>query len=376
MRKYLKNILLISILLNSLIISSCNNSEIEPNVPSFTQEEFDEFEQNFRYTGSIKKNDIKTIEYIGRKSDVVIPNFVRVVGTDTFKGKGISSLTFGNNINLIEKDAFISNDYLSNVYYEGSVDDWCNIKFENLYATPMCTVIDPTYVFHPGYPATRDLEKNFYLKNNNNEWEVLTHLAISSEITEINDAQFKNINSIKTVIIPNSIKKISQTAFYNCKSIEEISLPFVGANDDGTGNHYFGYIFGEISELQQKIKAKPKKVIITGNSDILESAFGLHNTLKYDFIEEIKITGKVERIEKNAFNSCTKLFDIYLPNSIKYIGETAFKNCHNIRNFYYAGNIDEYTKIEEMLDSSLITEYAENIYVLDSNNEYININAL
>ena len=45
------------------------------------------------------------------------------------------------------------------------------------------------------------------------------------EISEVEDCTFYKCYNLKSVFLPNSIKKINDYAFYKCQKLKEISIP-------------------------------------------------------------------------------------------------------------------------------------------------------
>ncbi|MDE7101093.1 MAG: leucine-rich repeat domain-containing protein, partial [Anaeroplasmataceae bacterium] len=99
----------------------------------------------------------------------------------------------------------------TNVYYEGTIEDWCNIIF-----------IASEY-YHHGEMNKDSI--HFYLRNSNDEWEEVTSIEIPDTITEIGLAQFFNFSNITSIIISESVTSIEYYAFSNCSSLTSITIP-------------------------------------------------------------------------------------------------------------------------------------------------------
>lgn len=54
-------------------------------------------------------------------------------------------------------------------------------------------------------------------------------------------------------------------------------------------------------------------------------------------------------------------------------GHGTFYNCTSLTNVYFRGTLEEWRSIRVMNDTSTPEYYAEHIYVLDENNEYVEI---
>lgn len=187
----------------------------------------------------------------------------------------------------------------------------------------------------------------------------LKKLSLPDDIKKINDGVFNDCISLQSINIPEYVKQIGEKAFYNCKSIDELILPR-GLESIGS------YAFAGCKEITNIIL--PDSVTILGEN-ILEECTALtsiklpftgltrddskntfnciFNTVPdslkrvtitddeyitdYDFqgcthIEDI-IVKQTSEVGRQAFENCSSLINIELPNDTIRIGEDAFKKC-------------------------------------------------
>jgi len=204
---------------------------------------------------------------------------------------------------------------LTNVYYNGTIEDWCNISFSSSSSNPMC------YASH------------FYMLDENNEYKEVTEIVIPETVTKIGDYKFYGFGNITNITIPNSVISIGKSAFGGCTSLTSMTLPFIG---NGGSETHFGYIFGATykSVNYGYVPTTLKEVTITGYKGIGNFAFGGCTSLT-----NIIISGEVTKIDFDAFFGCTSLKSISIPNSVKSIGQRAFSSCKSLTNMVIPNSV-------------------------------------
>ena len=157
-------------------------------------------------------------------------------------------------------------------------------------------------------------------------------------------AMLSNINSTTahTAIIPETVTTIGDSAFKGCTEIYHWTLPFVGNTiSSTTTSAVFGYIFGYSSSSASGrtqnypgyyyyISQTIKSVTITKQTAILDYAFQ-----NCSFIESINIPDTTTEIGDHAFHGCsllkrvngTKDGEVKIPYLTKVINTYAFTGC-------------------------------------------------
>ena len=183
-------------------------------------------------------------------------------------------------------------------------------------------------------------------------------IIIPNGVTSINRRAFLGCDSLISVTIPDSVTSIGVDAFYGCESIEYITIPFVGEKRDGTGATNFGYIFGasDHSSNCDKVPESLKSVVITGGDSIEENAFedctslasitipdGVTSIGSFAFagcanLESLVIPESVKQIANNAF-AASGLTEITLPSGLNTISEEMFYNCKRLTSVTIPGSV-------------------------------------
>ncbi len=134
-------------------------------------------------------------------TSIVIPNRVTSIGGSTFFGcSSLTSIVIPNSVTSIGGSAFKC-ESIKNVYFNGTIEDWCNIKFSS------------------GIGGFTYTNWDFYINGN-----LLENLVIPNGITEIKAYTFAGCQSLKSVIIPDSVTLVQDYSFSYCKNLSNVSL--------------------------------------------------------------------------------------------------------------------------------------------------------
>ncbi len=292
-------------------------------------------------------------EWIEAKSitSIEIPEGVIEIGENQFYGfDNITSITMPNSMIGIASTAIKDCSRLTNVYYEGTIEDWCKIGFGYNSHGAVYSIPSPMYY-----------ASHFYLRNKNNEWEEVTSIEIPNTITEIGQYQFYGFNNVKSITIGNSVTSIGESAFKGCSSLTSITIP---DSVTSIGEQAFSYC----DKLQNNEYANG---LYLGNS---KNPYVILIKAKNKSITSCGINENTRFIHAYAFSGCSNLTSIVIPNSVTSIGERAFSGCSSLQyneydNALYLGNSDNpYLWLIEAKNTSIIEcKINENTRFIHSN---------
>lgn len=151
------------------------------------------------------------------------------------------------------------------------------------------------------------------------------------------------LGSAKKVVIPSEINgkkvsKISADAFYGHKNLEKVTIPEsvvsigMGAFDDtALYNNKANWTDGVLYISNYLIDANPQKIqgsytIKKGTKCIAESAFESCTKLT-----KVVIPDSVENLDEGIFYNCSKLKEVKLPKNLKYIPSDTFSECTSLK---------------------------------------------
>ena len=169
------------------------------------------------------------------------------------------------------------------------------------------------------------------------------------KVVRIGDYAFSDCTELTSVTIPDSVTDIRWRAFYNCVSLKSVTIPKSVTHID---NYAFGYYDDSDSFETKKIDGfKINYVKNTyGHMYALKNGFTdeacfLTNELDDGTLEISNYAGnsatcvipseidgkKVTQIGYNAFNGCTELTSITIPDGVTHIYPRAFYNCTSLK---------------------------------------------
>ena len=153
----------------------------------------------------------------------------------------------------------------------------------------------------------------------------LTEVIIGNNVTTIGIGAFAFSQNIKTVILGNNVTTIDSEAFQGCKNLNNIIIP-------NSVTSIGQYVFDGCAKLEFNTYNFCNYL---GNNDnpyliLIKPIYSNHYT--YEINEKTKI------IAGSSFNG-SKLHEIIIPDSVTYIGSSAFSACTNLTTVTIGANV-------------------------------------
>lgn len=281
-------------------------------------------------------------------TSIVIPNSVTYIGKSAFAYcSELQSITIGNNVTYIGERAFEKCLSLKSITLPDSVT-----RIESYIFSDCSGLQNITIGNNVTYIGERAFENCSGLKS----------ITIPDKVTKIESYAFSNCSELRNIKIGKGVKSVSWSSiFYNCSEIDSITVEsgnadYKSENDCliqisdnalifGCKNSIIpNYITGIAVFAFRNCTGLTNITIPDSVSNIDQNAFdntGIWNSAADGIIyvdkwvigvkrEKVDISGAIALnadtvgIAVAAFYSCSKITDITIPNSVKYIGQSAF----------------------------------------------------
>ena len=300
-------------------------------------------------------------DYSGTPGNITIPESVTYEGysfnvtsisSQAFWGcTSLTSLTIPNSVTSIDSDAFYNCSNLKFVIYNGTKTQWNAISISNSYNSYLTGAIIKCTDGIIGNGNTVTIDNLKYQLNNDQTASLVGYTAspenlvipenISYEgytlnVTSIGEFAFSGCTSLTSITIPYSVTTIDNNAFNGCTSLTSIDY-------NGTVSQWKSIKgYGNVSKI---IKCTDG-IISNGNTVTVDS---VKYRLNDDYTAEVTdysgtpgnitipesvtyegLTFKVTSIGSSAFNNCSSLTSVTIPNSVTSIGSSAFSGCTSL----------------------------------------------
>ena len=255
-------------------------------------------------------------------TSVTIPEAITKIGAKAFEScLKLTTITIPKTITHIDSNAFSNCFRLKEVYYEGSLEDWCKIDFATQRSNP---------VF---YNATLFIDGE----------EVKT---LNLDFERVECFAFCGLKSLTEVTIGENVKSLGSMIFAECKNLQKITFNAVNcANltpshkvfcvEDGKEVEVF--IGNKVTKIPDFLFASHEQTKINISSLVFEensvcevigeSAFEKANNPDFNFLD---IPDSVKELKEKSFSGCENLLHVTLGRSLTTVGPRVFEDCKRV----------------------------------------------
>ena len=176
----------------------------------------------------------------------------------------------------------------------------------------------------------------------------LSDIHFSKNLTDIGVAAFRNCKNITNIQLPESLERFGVSAFNGCSLLQSIDIP----------THVMvipAYAFEGCQSLRKcSCKRKLKRIEERAfhwcvNLEYIE--FEQQDEIYWQYPSELKLhkVSVLSGIEHYAFEGCTSLNHLVLPNSISFIGKCAFRYCYSLQDISFGSKLEAVNEEDEII---------------------------
>ena len=298
-------------------------------------------------------------------TEIVVPDSCEYLGKYAFYNcTALESATIGITVPAIYEYTFYNCENLATVVIGISVEQIGDYAFYNTALTRVTTPYTLRFIGDYAFA----------------ESELIERVTLRSGFLSIGDGAFMNDAALTTINFPSTMTDIGAYAFYGCSSLASVTIPeLVERIEDYT----FAYctnlsqanVNGTITYIGDSAfyrDALTAFIFTEGLTEIGRDAFA------YNALTTIELPDTLETLGEQAFNECSVLQAVSMPDSVTYVGAYAFSaNAADlmITVRYNTGKIADYmlfnTDVYAVIMEDGITEIGDYAFAL--NRELANI---
>lgn len=314
---------------------------------------------NWEY--ELSGDSVTVTGYDGKDAVVTIPEklgdyTVTEIGHSCMKNKKtITSVTIPKTITKISSYAFSGCSNLSNLYFNATNCTFGSYVFSGAGLTSGNLIVE----FGEGVMA---VPKDFFEFSGSENYPRVTEVKLSDSIKTIGSDAFKKCQDLKSITWGSGLEKIESDAFNGCTDLTALELPeklskighsafredaaLTSITIPAGVKEIDGYAFSGCSNLSEIYYYAPNCTLgsyvfsgagVTSGKIAVEFCDGVVNVPNdfseysgdenYPRITEVKLSDSVKTIGNRAFKKCKDLREITWGSGLEEIGADVFQNC-------------------------------------------------
>lgn len=175
--------------------------------------------------------------------------------------------------------------------------------------------------------------------------------ATNSQLTTVDRYAFFSSSSLQSIALPDGVTTIGEAAFNGCNNITSISIPDSITTIEDRALDFNSSAFTVYNNAKYLGNSTNPYLVLVKASDTSLTTCDIHTGAKIILIF--------------AFDNCTSLKSVTIPNSVTTICNAAFYYCNSLSTVYYGGTAEEWADISidstgnDKLTSATVYYYSE-----------------
>lgn len=155
--------------------------------------------------------------------------------------------------------------------------------------------------------------------------------ATNSQLTTVDRYAFFSSSSLQSIALPDGVTTIGEAAFNGCNNITSISIPDSITTIENRALDFNSSAFTVYNNAKYLGNSTNPYLVLVGAIDTSITTCNIHTDAKL--------------IYAFAFEDCTLLTSVTIPDSVTIIGNSVFYKCDALSTVYYGGTAEDWNKI-------------------------------
>lgn len=299
-------------------------------------------------------------------TSITLPKTISTIGDNAFYGcRELERINIPEQVNIIDQYTFFGCMKLKKILLPENITTIENNAFGHCFS--LCEINIPSSLQTISSSAfCRTPIETITISNEHSRYKIDNDVLVDKTSNTI----VKCLKGKKgTYIVPDNIKIIGNSAFYGCKDLTNLIMPdsivkiqssafedsglkFIHWSQNLTTIGDYAFSYADLEDI-----SIPNSVTEVGESAFYEckSLKNVHipqnvtNIGVYAFrnsgVENVYISEGIKTLSSKMFAYCDNLTNISIPYSVVNISSSAFVECENLKNIYYAGSADSWDAI-------------------------------